>query len=63
MNMTDKELGYQHGKLGLESKYPNNHNYREGFSAGTRALLREIEANRPIDNPHDRHVNADYIGA
>jgi hypothetical protein len=60
--MTDRELGYQHGALGFEEKYPNNVNYMAGFEAGTDQLMREIEAERPFLYPEGPgSVNADYI--
>ena len=46
----DYELGYSHGKNGMESKYPNNFNYKRGFSAGENALMREIMATKPDDD-------------
>jgi hypothetical protein len=48
--MTDYEKGYQTGKLGAKSNYPNNANYVRGFQAGTVWLMRQVELDRPIDN-------------
>ena len=48
--MTDYELGAQHGKLGNESKYPNNANYAKGFRIGTALLLRELQKTEPFES-------------
>lgn len=63
MNKTDIQLGYEHGTLGLESRYPNNANYAEGFRRGTVWLMRELEATRPDDDmrpggTNDMHADA-----
>ena len=61
MNMTDKELGYQHGTLGFEEKYPNNTNYHDGFCSGYKWLLRELYEQKPFEYIENYSVNADYI--
>jgi len=50
MNRTDRELGYQEGRLGNEARYPNNRNYMQGFESGTAALQREIAAWEPFES-------------
>jgi len=60
--MTDRELGYQHGTLGFEEKYPNNVNYVAGFAVGTARLMDEIKQERPFLYPQGPgSVNADYM--
>ena len=63
--MTDYELGAQHGRLGLESRYPNNVNYIRGFKAGTDYLMRELNATRPFEQnaypgTNDAHFDQHY---
>jgi len=63
--MTDYELGSQHGRLGLESRYPNNRNYARGFKAGTDYLMRKLDAERPFEpdsypGTNDAHIDQDY---
>jgi len=48
--MTDYEKGYQAGKLGAKSNYPNNANYVRGFQAGTVWLMRQVELDTPFES-------------
>lgn len=41
--MTDAKLGMQHGRLGLEARYPHNIRYMAAFRAGEAWLLREAD--------------------
>ena len=47
--MTDTELGRQHGRLGLEARYPHNIRYMAAFRDGEAWLLRETDKDRPDD--------------
>ena len=61
--MTDTELGRQHGRLGLEARYPHNTRYMAALSAGEAWLLREADKDRPDDSmtpggTNDTHFDA-----
>ena len=61
--MTDTELGRQHGRLGLEARYPHNTRYMAAFRAGEAWLLREADKDRPDDSmtpggTNDTHFDA-----
>jgi len=61
--MTDAELGMQHGRLGLEARYPHNIRYMAAFRGGKAWLLREADKDRPDDTmlpggTNDTHFDA-----
>lgn len=62
-NYTDRELGYQAGRIGMDPKYPNNVNYMHGFKAGTAFLIRELKTLEPFEDmrPHGpNEMHGDY---
>ena len=61
--MTDAERGRQHGRLGLEARYPHNPRYMAAFRDGEAWLLREADKDGPDDTmtlggTNDTHFDA-----
>ncbi len=63
MKKTDFELGSDHGRQGLECRYPNNANYMAGFKRGQAWYLNELIQTAPDDDmkpegTNDMHADA-----
>ena len=61
--MTDTERGRQHGRLGLEARYPHNPRYMAAFRDGEAWLLREADKDRPDDTMTPGGTNDSYHDA
>lgn len=57
--MTDAELGRQHGRPGLEARYPHNIRYMAAFRDGEAWLLREADDDTMLPGgTNDTHFDA-----
>ena len=61
--MSDAERGRQHGRLGLEARYPHNVLYMEAFRDGEAWLLREVNKDRPYGNMTPGGTNDSHFDA